>query len=235
MVDSPSISNDLSLAVERATKERLAIIRRLRKWSVEHRRKFPWRESGDPYLVLLAEVMLQRTQAAQVAGNFARLVQAFPSVESLAAVPLRELSDAMSPLGLAKRAGTLHRMAEQIVERHDGRIPTSYSELSKLSGVGRYIASATLCFAFRQQVAIVDANVIRVFSRYFGFVPTGPKPRDDERLWQIATILLPRGGAGEFNYTLLDLAAITCTSRHPRCTDCPLAVRCSYWLVGPGR
>jgi len=200
--------------------------KRLRKWFRTNHRQFDWRETKDPYAILLSEVLLQRTQAPQVASHFNRVLCQFPTPTALSVASCDEVYEALRPLGLAKRARTLVAMARVLVENFEGRVPQDLDSLVELPGVGRYIASATLCFAFGRRVPIVDTNVIRIFSRYFGIVSRERRPKDDPLLWKIAETLLPRKNIREYNWALIDFAASMCTIRNPSCRDCLMKKEC---------
>lgn len=200
--------------------------RTLLRWYGSHGRRFPWRETDDSYTILLAEVLLQRTQAPQVQDNYRQIVTAFPTPQALAAAPLETVQDTLRPLGLAKRAVTLRRMGQELVTRFDGRVPTTVLDLIALPGVGRYIATATACFATGVRLAVLDANVVRVFSRFFGVTSDRKRPRDDSALWRLAESLLPRTRAADYNRALIDFAGLVCKPRTPLCPECALRRRC---------
>lgn len=204
--------------------------RRLLHWYSGNRREFPWRRSQDPYVILLSEVLLQRTQAPQVAAHFDRILDRFPSPCSLADATEEKIAETLKPLGLAKRAATLRSTGKAIVGAFGGAVPDDPFEISRLPGVGRYIAAATACFAFHRRVAIVDANVIRVFFRYFGISSKKKRPRDDESLWEFAQIMLPRKNVEIYNRALIDFASIVCTNHNPKCATCPMISSC---FAGP--
>jgi A/G-specific adenine glycosylase len=200
--------------------------RKLRKWFNRNCRQFDWRETKDPYAILLSEVLLQRTQAPQVSSHFKNILCQFPTPTALSAAPYDEVYEALRPLGLAKRAQTLVAMARVLVENFEGRVPQDRDLLAGLPGVGRYIASATLCFAFGLRIPIVDTNVIRIFSRYFGIISNERRPKDDPQLWKVAEMLLPRKNIEEYNWALIDFAALVCTARKPSCQACPMSREC---------
>jgi len=200
--------------------------RTLLRWYRFSARHFPWRETDDPYLILLSEVLLQRTQAPQVKDNYKTIAAALPTPSALAKAPLAAIEEALGPLGLAKRAVTLKRMGEELVARHEGGVPSGVSDLMSLPGVGRYIAAATAVFAAGSRVAVVDANVIRVLSRFFGVSSDKKRPRDDPMVWRLAQSLLPRSRAADYNWALIDFAALVCRARAPLCAECPLRRRC---------
>jgi len=204
-------------------------------WHEAHSRCFPWRETRDAYPILLAEVLLQRTQAIQVERSFRGFLREFPKPEILARAPTTAVEEAIRPLGLAKRASTLKLMGEALVQRHRGCVPATLDELLLLPGVGRYVAVATLCFAFGARLGLVDANVIRVLGRYFSVHSERSRPRDDPELWNLATRLTPRHDPATYNRALIDFASLVCTPRSPRCSHCPLGRTCDavHGLQGP--
>ena len=201
----------------------------LLRWFQSERRSFPWRRSRTPYHILVAELFLRKTQAKQVAPIYAVFVRRFPSVRRLDKARVRQIRSAVWSLGLATRAQQLKLLARQLMERFAGRVPSSEHELLSLAGVGTYTASAVLCFAFGQRRAVLDANVIRVFSRYFGLRSQNSRPRTDKRLWQIADGLVPNQKHREYNWAILDFAAKVCRARHPLCSECPLRKTC-WWF-----
>jgi A/G-specific adenine glycosylase len=199
--------------------------RTLLTWYERHARAFPWRLNNNPFAILLSEVLLQRTQAQQVAANFDRILRAFPRPVALARASDAKISAALKPLGLAKRATTLKQMGLALMERSDGETPTEFDDLITLPGVGRYIASATACFAGGHRLAVVDANVIRMLERFFGAVSDRARPREDRAMWDLAAALLPRTRVADYNRALIDFASLVCRPRAPRCAECPLRQR----------
>jgi len=199
----------------------------LLEWFKKYGRDYPWRKETDPYRILIAEIMLQRTKADQVIQVYQLFLQRFPSIYALAAATLEELEGIFDMLGLRWRAKKVKDLAKVIVSQHGGRIPSSREELLSLPGVGEYIADAVLCFAYGMDIAVVDANVCRVIGRVFGIEPRG-EARRDPRFRQIAQQLIPSKRAREFNWAIIDLAALTCTPRNPKCYECPLQELCSF-------
>jgi len=200
--------------------------RTLLRWYARNGRRFAWRETHDSYEILLAEVLLQRTQAPQVGANYGRVLAAFPTPEALGRAQLSQVREALKPFGLAKRAPTLWEMGSHLSDRFAGGVPLAVADLMSLPGVGRYIASATACFAGGVRTPVVDTNVIRIMSRYFGIESERRRPRDDPWLWRLAESLLPRQRFIDFNRALIDFAAIQCKARKPDCPSCPLLRRC---------
>jgi len=200
--------------------------KKLRQWFKKHRRHFDWRITKDPYAILLSEVFLQRTQAPQVATNFNNILLRFPTLNALYSSEYDEVSDALRPLGLAKRAETLMAMAKVLVEQFGGEIPADPNTLRSLPGVGRYIASATVCFAFGCRTPVVDTNVVRVLFRYFGITSNRKRPHEDPEVWKLAELLLPKRKVEDYNRALIDFAALVCTARKPSCPTCPMMNSC---------
>ena len=197
---------------------------RLLGWYRENRRDLPWRDMPDPYRVLVAEFMLQQTQAARVAPVYERFLERFPTVESLAEAKAAEVIRAWSGMGYNRRAVNLHRAARAIVAEHGGEAPSDEKSLQSLPGVGRYTAAAVACFGFGRAVAVVDTNVRRVLGR----VMAGPAPIAMREAWELAEGLPEGAGAAQdWNQGLMDLGASVCTARRPRCRECPLQGLCA--------
>lgn len=202
---------------------------RLVAWQRAHgRHSLPWQRTRDPYRVWLSEIMLQQTQVATVLGYYERFLQRFPDVAALAAAPQDEVLALWSGLGYYSRARNLHRCAQAVVAEHGGRFPTQASVLATLPGIGRSTASAIAAFCFDERVAILDGNVKRVLTRYLGEAADLAQAANERRLWARAETLLPRSPADMVAYTqgVMDLGATVCTTRQPRCTECPLHRAC---------
>ncbi len=205
--------------------------RRLITWYSRHQRAFPWRRTRDPYRILVAEVLLQKTQAKQVAPVYKGFLRRFGSPQRLAGAPTRKVRASIWSLGLPARAPQLRVLAKMLLERFQGRVPDSEKELLSLKGVGPYTASAVLCFGFGRREAVVDANVIRLLSRYFGVESKHPRPRMDQGLWRVAGMIVPRRNFREYNWAIFDFAAEVCRPRNPHCGECPLRTRCRWYAA----
>jgi len=201
---------------------------RLRAWFRKNARQFPWRQTANPYHILLAEILLQKTGAPKVVPVYLRLVHHWPTLESLAAADFEHLSRLLAPLGLDYRAERLRRVAAALIRDHGGTVPASREALMSLPGIGRYIAQAVCAQAFGQRTAVLDTNVVRVLGCFFGITSSRSRARDDPQMWAVAQSLLPRRAsqAASWNWTLLDFAALVCTHRHPDCFKCPVGHRC---------
>lgn len=210
------------LPADRGRRERI-FVRRLLSWGRENRRNFPWRYEMDPFRILVAEVLLQRSRGTTVAGVYEQLFQRWPSPESLAAAEVSEIEDVIRPLGLTRRALWIKKMAAQVVRL--GGVPASVLEMMKLAGVGRYAASATAAAAFRQQAATVDGTSARVYRRFFGLRAKRDADVDDS-LWALVSSVTPKRAVREWNWAVLDLAAAICLPKVPKCGECPLSPEC---------
>jgi len=192
-------------------------------WFEPRRRAYPWRRTRDPYRVLVAEVMLQQTQAARVEPAFARFLRAFPSLRALARAPLREVLVAWDGLGYNRRAVALAEAARRIAREHGGRVPRDPTALRSLPGVGPYTAAAVASIAFGLPAATVDTNVRRIVSR----VTAGAEDLGAGRVRELAQAWLDPRDPGAWNQALMDLGRELCRPR-PRCEPCPLRTGCRY-------
>jgi len=210
------------------------IIEALTVWFAAHARDLPWRQTRDPYAVWVSEVMLQQTQVKTVLTYWRRWMRVLPDIASLAAVDAGKLHKLWEGLGYYTRVRNLQQAARLIVARHDGRFPKDFEAVLDLPGIGRYTAGAVCSIAFDQPHPILDGNVIRVLTRLFG-IPGRVREREtNRRLWQLAEDLVkrtcrrqPKGSPSLFNQSLMELGALVCTPRQPRCGDCPVSDWCS--------
>lgn len=198
---------------------------RLLAWYSAARRDLPWRRTRDPYAILLSEIMLQQTQVERVIPKYHEFLQRFPTLADLARAARGDVIRAWAPLGYNRRAVRLHELAQQVMAHWSGRLPERVDELRRLPGLGPYTAAAVACFAFGRQIPTIDTNVRRVLTRVTADRwRRPPSPREIERL---ATELLPAGRAADWNQALMDLGALICAARSPRCSHCPLADFCA--------
>src|SRR3989475_2479111 len=198
---------------------------RLLAWYDANRRDLPWRRTRDPYRILVAEYLLQRTRIASGTPYYERFLERFPTVRDLAAAPLDDVLAVWEGLGFYGRARDLHAAAQSIVNRHRGQIPRSYDGLASLPGIGPYTAGAVASIAFGIPVPAVDGNVTRVIARVFRIrddVTTGTVRR---RIAEIAARLVPSDPPGAVNQTMMELGATIFTPLAPACPKCPLQRR----------
>jgi A/G-specific adenine glycosylase len=195
-------------------------------WYAKHGRALPWRTTDDPYHILVSEVMLQQTQVDRVLPKYHEWLAMFPSLEALSSADERLVSETWRPLGYNVRPRRLQAIAREAVERYDGQLPSDEATLLSFKGIGRYTAGAIRSFAFRQRAAILDTNVARVLFRVF--VAKGePKAHATiAHLWRISEALVPRRHVFDFNQALMDLGAMVCSPRNPKCLACPLVRAC---------
>lgn len=198
---------------------------RLLAWYAAAARDLPWRRTRDPYAILLSEVMLQQTQVERVIPKYQEFLERFPTLAALAKAARGDVIRAWAPLGYNRRAVRLHELAQQIVAERAGRLPERLDELRRLPGLGPYTAAAVACFAFGAQVPAIDTNVRRVLER-FGADRWRNWPPGRREIERLALELLPIGQASAWNQALMDLGALICTARAPRCAHCPLAESC---------
>ena len=210
-------------------RRRAELAKRMIVWFQKNARDYPWRHTNDPYRILVAELMLQRTAARQVELVYRRFLNRFPDPYALASAELQELKDELKPLGLAYRASRFLNIGKALVKKFHGTVPHEEDQLLELPGVGKYIARAVLCFAFNQDVAVVDSNVIRVIKRVFS-LDAGKDEHKKMWFWKFMDEIIIKGRAKEFNLSLIDLGDLICTPRNPRHDICPLKEICDLAL-----
>ena len=196
-------------------------------WFTRHRRSLPWRETSDPYRVMVSEFMLQQTQVDTVIPYYRRFLETFPDLCSLAGASLSAVLKAWEGLGYYARARNLHRAAQEIVSRFGGRIPEQQAEMASLPGFGPYTTAAVLSIAFHQDLAAVDGNVTRVLCRVFDIREEVSQPETRDTIARLAQRLTPSGMAGDYNQALMELGALTCRPKKPACEACPLEGICA--------
>lgn len=201
----------------------------LLEWYRRGRRRFSWRNGRrGAYEVLIAEMMLRKTDAGKVAAVYDSFIAKYPTPKALAWANEAELREEIRLLGISDRARLLRLTAQQILDEHGGRVPANPEALLKLPGVGRYTANAVLCFAYQRDAALLDTNIIRILERVFSVRSERARAREDAALWELAATLVPKGRAVSYNRALLDFAAMICTAAKPKCEFCPLQPMCDY-------
>ena len=200
------------------------------RWFREYGRDLPWRETKDPYAIWLSEIILQQTRIAQGWEYWERFMKTYPKVEDLAAASEDDVLKLWQGLGYYSRARNLHTAAKQIVAL--GRFPDTLEGIKALKGVGDYTAAAIGSFAFDIPAAVVDGNVYRVLSRYFGIDTPINSTQGKKEFAALAQSLLPASDAASYNQGMMDFGAIQCTPQSPRCLVCPLAETCEALRTG---
>jgi A/G-specific adenine glycosylase len=201
-------------------------------WFERTGRDLPWRRDYDPYHVWISEIMLQQTQMDRGVFYYRRWLERFPDIRAVAVAEEREILKYWEGLGYYARARNLHKAAQVMVNLYQGRVPESYEALLGLPGIGSYTAAAIASIAFNHDIAVVDANVERIFARLFDIA--GPIKNSAVKKWihQKASDLLPPGEARIFNQALMDLGGLVCKPKNPACDSCPVAEFCAALQAG---
>jgi len=196
-------------------------------WFDQHGRKtLPWQENRDPYRIWVSEIMLQQTQVKAVIPYFERFIHRFPDIDTLAAADSDSVMHHWSGLGYYARARNLHKAAKIIVAEHRSKFPDDFEQVLALPGIGRSTAGAILAFCFGQHQAILDGNVKRVLTRYYGIEGYPGEKKVEKSLWNLAQKLTPVCRVGDYTQAIMDLGATRCTRSRPGCLHCPMAEDC---------
>lgn len=198
----------------------------LLSWYDQTARDLPWRQTDDPYAVLVSEIMLQQTQVATVIPYYHNFLQRFPSVDELADAPLEAVLEVWKGLGYYRRARMLHRAAKEIVATFDGQIPRHVNELGSLPGIGPYTAAAVASISFGVPIAVVDGNVLRVATRLLWIEDPIDRTRAKRRVQRSMNALIRRDRPGDFNQAVMELGATICSPTNPTCHVCPVELFC---------
>jgi len=220
----PETFRDVSTPLD-MTKQR-AFQRAVLGWYRERGRDLPWRRTRDPYAVLVSEFMLQQTQVGTVLPHYKDWLQRFPNFAALARASEAEVLHAWQGLGYYNRARNLHATAKIVATRHCEHFPRSIDQLQQLPGVGKYTAHAIATFAFDQPVAIIEANTSRLLSRLLDLRIPIDSTAGRNALWNSASALTPKKAPAAYNSALLDLGALVCLPRQPKCGICPVKRFC---------
>ncbi len=211
--------------VDPAASVPLALRDAILAWYDANGRRLAFRATHDPYAVLVSELMAQQTQAERAATAWTAWMARFPTVGSLAAAPVAEVVRAWAGLGYNRRAINLQRAARVIVDEHEGRVPDTVVALEALPGVGPYTARAVAAIAFGRPIGAVDTNVRRVLGRAAAGDAAAIPARD---LQALADAVVPHDRPGDWTHALMDVGAMLCRPRSPRCSDCPAEVWCRF-------
>ncbi|MGM0479674.1 MAG: A/G-specific adenine glycosylase [Bacteroidota bacterium] len=204
----------------------------IRSWYRQNGRSLPWRETINPYLIWLSEVILQQTRVDQGKAYYEKFVQHYPTVEDLARASEEEILNDWQGLGYYSRARNLHFAAHQIVNDFNGEFPDSYKGIKSLKGVGDYTAAAIASFAFNLPHAVVDGNVYRVLSRYFADATPIDSTQGKKLFAAYARELLPKDDPASFNQAIMELGALVCKPTSPDCEHCPVHQNCLAFREG---
>lgn len=209
----------MGVSEEKAERFRTGLL----EWADDNLREFPWRDTSDPYEVLVAEVLLQKTLAAKVPAVYREFLDRFPNLRDLSKADADEIADLLEPLGFQnQRAKALVDIGDEFA---DEGVPTDQEALSEPRYIGPYATNAVLCFAFDLRRAVVDANVVRIYNRAFGFDFSAQQ----NAAWELAQWMLPEKDYQRFNLALVDYGAAVCISGEPRCEECFFTDDCEYF------
>ncbi|MEX0719031.1 MAG: A/G-specific adenine glycosylase [Balneolaceae bacterium] len=199
----------------------------LLNWYKDHKREMPWRGELDPYKIWVSEIMLQQTRVDQAWPYFQNFISQFPTVFDLAKAEQQQVLKAWEGLGYYSRARNLHFASRDVAENYGGKLPQNYDEIIKLKGIGPYTAAAITSIAFNKANAVVDGNVIRVLTRYFGIEDDTRSNKTRNLVQEFASELIDTKRPGDFNQALMELGSVVCTPTKPTCSSCPVQAKCS--------
>ena len=200
--------------------------KKLLAWYNQNHRPMPWKHIRDPYLIWISEIILQQTRVNQGWDYYENFKKKFPDIQTLANSGLDEVMKAWEGLGYYSRARNLHKTAQILFTENNGEFPKTYNEMLKLPGIGAYTAAAISSFAYDLPNAVVDGNVVRVLSRYFGIAPEGNEKLLKTEIQKLADSLVLLGKSSDYNQAIMDFGATQCTPAKPACTNCSLNQNC---------
>ncbi len=201
-------------------------------WYIERRRPLPWRQTKDPYRIWVSEIILQQTRVNQGIDYYLRFVSRFPDIQQLADADEEEVLKIWEGLGYYSRARNMHETARLVANRNKGKFPEEFEELLKLKGIGRYTAAAIASIAFNKAVAVVDGNVIRFLSRFFGISEPIDHANTIKSISRIANDLITHTSPGEFNQAIMEFGALQCVPANPDCKACCFSTDCTALKTG---
>lgn len=198
----------------------------LTNWYSNNKRELPWRQTKDPYFIWLSEIILQQTQVKQGLPYYGRFVTEFPSIIHLASAEESDVLKLWQGLGYYSRARNLHATAKYIANELNGKFPDTYKDLLKLKGIGDYTASAVASICFNEPAAVVDGNVYRVLSRYFGIDTPINSSKGSKEFKLLAQELIDKKDPATFNQAIMEFGATQCKPQRPGCCVCPFNTSC---------
>lgn len=199
---------------------------KITQWYKKNFRSLPWRETRDPYLIWISEIILQQTRIEQGLPYFEKFASKFPTVKDLAMAKEEDVLKLWQGLGYYSRARNMHHAARQIVEDFGGKFPDTYAQILKLKGVGSYTAAAIATIAFDLKEVAVDGNVYRFATRYFGVRTPINTPKCEKEIIALLKEQLPETGTGDFTQAAIEIGALICKPKNPLCVSCPVADTC---------
>lgn len=202
------------------------------KWYGKNKRDIPWRGSENPYYIWISEIMLQQTQVETVRPYFERFIKKFPTVSKLSDADQQTVLKLWEGLGYYSRARNLHKAAKLIESEYGGNLPESFEDLLKIPGFGPYTSAAVASIAFHKPVPVIDGNVFRVFSRMTEMTLEISKPQTRKHVFENLVKIIPQKKPGDFNQAIMELGAVVCKPKNPKCIECPVAEFCSAFQNG---
>lgn len=199
------------------------------EWYENNKRDLPWRNTSDPYKIWLSEIILQQTRVKQGLNYYLKFTEKYKTINEFAEAPEDEILKLWQGMGYYNRALNALQAAREVVSRFHGQFPSDYHEMIQLKGVGEYTAAAILSIAYGRPYAVVDGNVKRFFSRFFGFAANMSAKSGENIVREKAQKLMDMGMPGEFNQAMMEFGALICTPKSPDCTQCPFKLSCVAW------
>ena len=195
-------------------------------WYLLNKRELPWRNTSDPYIIWLSEIIMQQTRVEQGMPYFMRFAEKYPTVEHFASASEDEILKLWQGLGYYSRGRNMHKTAQLVMEEHAGYFPKNYDSLIRLKGIGEYTAAAISSFSSNEAKAVVDGNVFRLLSRYFGIDTPINSTQGKKIFTELANELLDKQQAGTFNQAIMEFGSLQCKPKNPECPSCPLQAGC---------
>ncbi len=196
------------------------------RWYHQNKRDLPWRHTKDPYAIWLSEIILQQTRIDQGMAYYHRFIQKYPNVKKLAAAKEDDVLKLWQGLGYYSRARNLHHTAKEIAEKYKGKFPEDEKDVLSLKGVGQYTAGAILSFAFNKKFPVVDGNVFRLLSRFFGIETPIDSSKAKKEFFELAEKLMENHSPSDFNQGIMEFGSRQCKPQQPDCLACPLNTNC---------
>ncbi|MBI3638724.1 MAG: hypothetical protein HY223_00220 [Thaumarchaeota archaeon] len=224
-----SQQNDSNL-MKKVDSRKIILVNNLLRWSKNNSPDYPWRNTSDPYHIMVSEMLLRRTRASSVIDVYKKFIRKFPTVSLLSKSSVEEIENIIRSLGMKSRSDKMKSVAKMIVEKYSGNFPSKESELLAIIGKeSQYTVNAIRCFGLNQQVPIFDVNVKRIFERILS-IDFGKSAHKKKSSWKLVSTVVPEKNIKQYNWALLDLGKAVCTPVDPKCKICPLKTICDYGL-----
>jgi len=214
--------------------EKEKYIQRVLKWYDKNKRTFPWRKVTDPYKIMVAEILLQKTNANKVILVYDVLISKFPNITQLLNANVEDIKEIIRPLGLIKKANFLKKCSLMITTEYGGIIPDNKEKLLNLPGIGNYTSNAILCFSYNKYVPLMDVNIARILRRLFN-LPSKKRVESDTNITKLAEKIIQKNqpfNIKNYHYGLIDLSASICKHKNPICPECPFNNFCIFCAQG---